>query len=86
MLEFWDAYSKLRVLVPREEEVAVGVEVSVHTIRAWDLTAKGSHDEEHRRNPSYFNRVRLARFAETKGASKRVVEALKPQADDEARA
>ena len=85
-MEFWDAYSKLRVLCPRAEEIAVGAEVSVSTVKAWDLTAEGSKDKAHKRNPSFFNRVRLSRFAETKGAQKKIVEALKPDATAEARA
>lgn len=84
-MDFWSAYSKLRSLCLRAEEVAVGAEVSVHTVRAWDLTASGSEDKAHRRNPSHFNRVRLARFAETKGAPKRVVDSLKPREGEEAR-
>ena len=87
-LDFWDAYSVLRSkFCPRPEEVAVGVEVSVHTVRSWDKTANDSDDEDHKRNPSFFNRVRLSRLAETKGAPKRVVDALRPAPDTgEARA
>ena len=83
---FWDAYTKLRALAPRDEEVAVGVEVSVHTVRAWDLAAEKSRDVDHKRFPSYFNRQRLARFADSLGAPKRVVEALRSDDPKEVRA
>lgn len=84
-MDFWTAYSDLRSRCQRPEEMAVGVEVSVHTIASWDRTAEGSEDTAHSRNPSYFNRIRLARFAEAKGAPKKVVAALKPEPGAEAR-
>lgn len=86
MSEFWKAYRSLRKLCSRDEEVALGAEVSVFTVRAWDLTAERSTDKKHRRNPSYFNRVRLARFAESKGAPQEVVDGLSPEKPGEARA
>lgn len=82
MEKFWSAYSELRsTYCPRPEEVSVEVGVSVHTVKAWDLTANKSKDEAHKRNPSFFNRLRLSRLAEAKGAPKRIVSALKPDAD-----
>lgn len=78
MLDFWTAYRRLRgEHVKRAEVVAVGVDVSVFTVRAWDMTASGSKDK-HGRSPSPSNKVRLARLAEEKGAPKSVIAALEP--------
>ena len=78
-MDFWSAYAFLREKhCPRPEEVAVGVEVSVHTVRSWDRFARDP-DDDHARSPSHFNRVRLARLAEERGAPRRVVEALRPE-------
>lgn len=85
-MDFWEAYSILRARhCLRPEDVSVGAEVSNHTVKAWDLMAKNPEDS-HARNPSHFNRVRLARLAEAKGAPKKVVEALKPVSAEEVRA
>ena len=78
-MDFWEAYVVLRSRhCIRPEEVSVGAEVSVHTVKAWDLMARNPEDS-HARNPSYFNRVRLARLAESKGAPRRVIDALRPE-------
>lgn len=85
--EFWDAYSTLRAkFCQRVEEVALGIDVSAHTVRSWDLTASGSSDTLHARSPGPSNRRRLARLAEEKGAPKKVVAALRPEPEIEARA
>lgn len=77
-IDFWEAYRLLRTeLVKRAEVVAVKVDVSVFTVRAWDMTMNGSKDE-HRRSPSASNKVRLARLAKAQGAPKAVVSALEP--------
>ncbi len=78
-MDFWTAYSEFRKLVTRPEEIAVGAEVSIHSVIRWDLRARDPGNANGR-NPSYFNRVRLARLAEEKGAARRVIAALKPDA------
>ena len=84
-MDFWEAYSELRSeYCRRAEEVAVGAEVSIHTVHGWDRRVRNPHDS-HGRNPSFFNRMRLSRLAESKGAPKRIVNALKPDAEREAR-
>lgn len=80
MLDFWTAYRRLRKEhVKRAEVVAVELDVSVFTVRAWDMRARGSKDVVHRRSPNVTNKGRLAKLAEQKGAPREVVTALEPR-------
>lgn len=83
-MDFWSAYRTLRKK-HRAEEIAVGIDASVFTVLAWDMTANGSKDVDHVRNPGKANRLRLSRFAAQSGQPARVVDALLPDSPVEAR-
>lgn len=84
-MDFWSAYRVLRKK-HRAEEIAVGIDASVFTVLAWDMTANESKDAAHARNPGKANRLRLSRFAEQAGQPRRVVDALRPESPVEVRA